>query len=190
MVRLAERSHLSADEYLAWERDQPIRHEYYRGEVFAMAGGSIRHNALCIRLGAVLDAQLRDRCIVLSSDQRVAADRERYVYPDISVVCGPVVAAPGTRDVLMNPTMIVEVLSESTEQYDRGLKWEGYQRIESLTDYLLVSQSGPRIEHFRRERSRTWRYQTAQAGERMVLSNDVILDIDAIFAGVLALSGD
>jgi Uma2 family endonuclease len=82
------------------------------------------------------------------------------------------------------------VLSDSTEQYDRGLKWEGYQRLDSLTDYVLVSQAKPRIEHFRRDRSNTWLYQIAATGERLTLSNDVVLDIDAIFAGVLVLPGD
>ena len=182
---------MSPDEYLAWEREQPVRHEYFRGEVFAMAGGSMRHNALCIRLGRVLDTQLEGRCTVMSSDQRVvAANRERYVYPDVSVVCGPVRPELGAGDVLVNPTTLLEVLSSSTEQYDRGLKWEGYQRIESLTDYVLVSQAEPRIEHFRRERTRTWLYQFAGAGERLVLSNEAVLDVDAIFAGVFELPGD
>jgi Uma2 family endonuclease len=136
---------MSPDEYLAWEREQPSRHEYFRGEVFAMAGGSMRHNALCARLARVLDAQVEGRCVVMSSDQRVvAANRERYVYPDLSVVCGPVISEPGTRDVLANPTILIEVLSSSTEQYDRGLKWEGYQQIETLTDYVLISQAAPR----------------------------------------------
>jgi Uma2 family endonuclease len=191
MARVAERSHLTPDEYLAWERTQPVRHEFFRGEVFAMAGGSMRHNMLCARLIETLGAQLRSRCIVLTSDQRVVAShRERYVYPDVSVVCGPVVAEPGASDVLANPTILVEVLSESTEQYDRGLKWEGYQRIDSLTDYVLVSQSHRRIEHFRRDRTTTWLYQVAGEGQRIVLSNDAVLDVDAIFAGVLELSGD
>jgi Uma2 family endonuclease len=190
MARVAERSHLTPDEYLAWERTQPVRHEFFRGEVFAMAGGSMRHNMLCARLIETLGAQLRSRCIVLTSDQRVVAShRERYVYPDVSVVCGPVVAEPGASDVLANPTILVEVLSESTEQYDRGLKWEGYQRIDSLTDYVLVSQSHRRIEHFRRDRTTTWLYQVAGEGERLVLSNDAVLDVDAIFAGVLELPG-
>jgi Uma2 family endonuclease len=191
MARVAQRSHLTADEYLAWERDQPVRHEFFHGEVFAMAGGSMRHNALCASVIEVLRTQLRGRCVVLTSDQRVvAARRERYVYPDISVVCGPVVAEPGASDVLANPTTIVEVLSNSTEQYDRGLKWDGYQRIESLTDYVLVSQAEPRIEHFRRDRTRTWLYQFAGAGERLALSNEAVLDVDAIFAGMLDLPGD
>lgn len=191
MARIAERSHLTPDEYLAWERVQPVRHEFYRGEVFAMAGASMRHNALCARIIEAFGAQLRDRCVVLTSDQRVVgANRDRYVYPDISIVCGPVLVEPGSSDVLVNPTIIVEVLSSSTEQYDRGLKWDGYQRIESLTDYLLVSQSEPRLEHFHREHPRTWLYQRISAGERLALSNGASLDIDAIFAGLFALPGD
>jgi Uma2 family endonuclease len=191
VVRIAQRSHLTPDEYLAWERDQPVRHEFYRGEVFAMAGGSMRHNALCAAVIEALRGQLRGRCVVLTSDQRVvASQRERYVYPDVSIVCGSVATEPGTTDVLANPTILVEVLSESTEQYDRGLEWEGYQRIESLTDYVLVSQSERRIEHFRRDRTRTWTYQFAAEGERLVLSNDSVLDVDAIYAGVFELPGD
>jgi Uma2 family endonuclease len=182
---------MSPDEYLAWEREQPGRHEYYRGEVFAMAGGSVRHNGLCVRVSRMLDTELEGRCAVLSSDQRiVGANRERYVYPDVSVVWGPVVPELGASDVLLNPTLLVEVLSSSTEQYDRGLKWQGYQRIESLTDYVLVSQSEPRIEHYRRERTRTWSCQLAAAGERLVLSNDAVLDVDAIFAGMFELPGE
>jgi Uma2 family endonuclease len=191
VVRVAQRSHLTPDEYLAWERDQRVRHEFYRGEVFAMAGGSMRHNALCARVIATLEPQLSGRCVVLTSDQRVvASQRERYVYPDVSIVCGSVITEAGTSDVLVNPTILVEVLSESTEQYDRGLKWEGYQRIDSLTDYVLVSQSERRIEHFRRDRARTWLYQFAADGERVVLSNDSVLDVDTIFAGVFELPGD
>jgi len=191
MVRVAERSHLTADEYLAWERQQPVKHEFFHGEVFAMAGGSMRHNALCGRLIEVLGTQLRGRCVVLTSDQRVVSMRsERYVYPDVSVVCGPAMAEPGHTDVLVNPAILIEVLSESTEQYDRGLKWDGYQRIESLTDYVLVSQAEARIEHFRRDRNRTWVYQLAGVGERLTLSSGVDLDVDAIFAGVMQLPGD
>jgi len=183
--------HLTPDEYLAWERDQPVRHEFYGGEVFAMAGGSVRHNLLCARAIESLGSQLRGRCVVLTSDQRVVAvDRDRYVYPDISVVCGPVLLEPGTSDVLANPTMLIEVLSSSTEQTDRGLKWDGYQRIASLTDYILVSQAEPRIEHFRRDRTKTWLYQRAAAGERLVLTSEAVLDVDTMFAGAFDLPGD
>lgn len=192
MTRVATRTQLSADDYLAWERGQPIRHEYFRGEVFAMAGGSVRHNALCSNVHAALNRELRARgCAVLTSDQRVAStERDRYVYPDISVVCGEVRTEPGTKDVLANPMILVEVLSSSTEQFDRGAKWDGYQRLESLTDYVLVSQAEPRVEHFRREEGGTWSYRSARASERIVLANGVDLDVDAIFVGVMTLPGD
>lgn len=190
--RVAERSKLSPDEYLAWEREQHVRHEYFRGEVFAMAGGSMRHNALCSNVNAALVNALRERgCVVLTSDQRVGAgERDRYVYPDVSVVCGAVRVEPGTSDVLANPTIIVEVLSSSTEQYDRGLKWDGYQRLESLTDFLLVSQSEPHIELFRRDGEGAWLYRSARGGEDVMLSNGVALNVEAIFAETMHLPGD
>ena len=192
MAQVATRSHLSPDEYLAWEREQPDRHEYVQGEVFAMAGSSLRHNALCSNVHAALNRELRTRgCVVFTSDQRVASrERDRYVYPDVSVVCGAAQTEPGTKDVLANPTILIEVLSSSTEQFDRGAKWDGYQGLMSLTDYVLVSQSEPRIEHFRRDVDGTWRYRAARVGERIVLTNGVELDVDATFAGAMELTGD
>lgn len=122
-----------------------------------MIRARLRHDALSSNVNAALHAALHGRgCIVLSSDQRVGMTAgERYVYPDVTVVCGAIALVAGTNDVVANPTVLVEVLSSSTEQYDRGLKWEGYQRIESLTDYVLVSQSEPRLEHFRSPRTRS-----------------------------------
>jgi Uma2 family endonuclease len=190
VVRTAARSRISAAEYLAWERQQAGKHEFFEGEVFAMAGGSPRHNALCVRVAEALRAATRGRgCEVFSSDQRIGLG-ERYVYPDLTVVCGRVALQPGTTDNIVNPAILVEVLSVSTEQYDRGLKWEGYQRLESLTDYLLVSQSELRIEHFRREAAGLWLYRAHGPGERVVLTGDVELDGDAIFSGVFELPGD
>jgi len=123
----------------------------------------------------------------LTSDQRIRTGERRYVYPDATVVCGAPVLEPD--DVIVNPTIVVEVLSSSTEQYDRGLKWDGYQILPSLTDYLLVSQDRARIELFARVDSR-WVYTAANAGERITLTSGVMLDIDAIFAGVFDLPGD
>jgi Uma2 family endonuclease len=192
MARVAERSGLSSGDFLAWEREQSERHEYFRGQVFAMAGGSPRHNALCVRTGAALLAAVGHRgCSVFSSDQRIGVGvGERYVYPDISAVCGQVALEQGTRDVINNPTILIEVLSSSTEQYDRGLKWEGYQRMPSLDDYVLVSQLEARIEHFRRDAAGAWFYRAATAGERITLTNGAVLDVDSIFAGVFELPGD
>ncbi len=113
---------------------------------------------------------------------------DHYVYPDVTVVCGPPELT--RHDVLANPTALVEVLSSTTEQYDRGLKWEGYQRIAALQDYVLVSQAEPRIELFRRGTDGTWIYQAAGAGQALTLSSGAVLDVDAIFAGTAELPGD
>jgi Uma2 family endonuclease len=192
MGRVAERSHLTAAEYLAWEREQPVKHEFFHGEVFAMAGGTPRHNALAISMGAELRGLLRSRgCSVLSSDQRLAFPPEaRYVYPDVTVICGPPVFQHGTGDVITNPSILVEVLSSSTEEYDRGFKWAGYQLIDSLTDYLLVAQADVRIEHYRRNADGSWIYRAAGPGEHVVLTGGGEVAVDAIYADVYQLPGD
>jgi Uma2 family endonuclease len=183
---------MSAVEYLVWERMQSTKHEYHLGEVFAMAGGSPRHNFLTNAMGAELRAAVRRKgCHVLSSDQRISAKQdERYVYADAVVVCGALQTEPGTSDVLANPRVVVEVLSRSTEAYDRGEKWEAYQRLSSLTDYLLVAQTSVRIEHYLREADGSWRYRVLSAGGAMTLTNGATLSIDAIYEGALELSAD
>jgi len=182
---------MTADEYLAWERRQPTRHEYFDGEVFAMAGGSMRHNALCVRMSTTLStAREHSGCVTFSSDQRIGLRRHKYVYADVSLVCGAIEREEGAADVLVNPGVVVEVLSASTEQYDRGEKWEGYRRIASLTDYLLVSQAKPQIELYRRGDEGTWSYRAFGPGERVTLTSGAVLEVDAIFDAVMALPGD
>lgn len=174
---------MTVAEYFEWERAQAGKHEYHRGEVFAMAGGSPRHNFLSTAVAGELRAALRETpCVVLSSDQRIAARQgERYVYADAVVVCGGVKVEPGTTDVLANPSVVVEVLSPRTEKYDRGEKWEEYYRLASLTDYLLVSQAAARIEHFRREGDGSWRYRVAEAGGTITLANGASFVVDAVY---------
>jgi Uma2 family endonuclease len=168
MGRVAARSRLTPAEYLAWEREQIDKHEYHAGEVFAMAGGSPRHSWIAGNVQSVLKRKLDDRCFTFTSDQRIMFDDgRRYVYPDVSFVRGPVVLQDGASDVVVNPTILVEVLSSTTEQYDRGLKWEGYQRLGSLTDYLLVAQHEARVEHYLRAPDRGWFYRAYGAGERI-----------------------
>src|SRR5689334_20394190 len=108
MGRAVERSQVTAADYLAWEREQPSKHEFFHGKVFAMVGGTPRHNALGMSMGAELRAALRPLgCSVLSSDQRLAfPPHERYVYPDVTVICGPPAFQPGTDDVTTNPTIL------------------------------------------------------------------------------------
>jgi Uma2 family endonuclease len=192
MVRVAERSKLTAAEYLAWEREQSTKHEFFHGEVFAMAGGKPRYNALGISAAAELRALLRPHgCTVLSSDQRIAFPPEaRYVYPDVTVICGAPAFQHGTSDVVTNPSILVEILSSSTEEYDRGLKWAGYQSIGSLTDYLLFAQAEIRVEHYRRNADGSWTYRTAGPGDHVVLTGGGELAVDAVYAGVFELPGD
>ncbi|MFO0586848.1 MAG: Uma2 family endonuclease [Polyangiaceae bacterium] len=179
-------------EYLTWEREQDEKHEYHLGEVFAMSGGSPRHNYLGAAIQAELRAALRGSgCRVFSSDQRISAKAgERYVYADAVVTCGEVRLEPGTTDVLANPKIVVEVLSQSTAAYNRGEKWEAYQRLPSLTDYLLVSQTTTQIEHFQREDDGSWRYRLLSSGEAVKLSGGVIVAIDAVYEGAFDLAAD
>jgi Uma2 family endonuclease len=183
---------MTAAEYLAWERVQPTRHEYVQGEVFDMSGGTPRHAALIAAVTIELGLAHRGgRCRVLASDQRiVAADAEHYVYADASVVCGAIELAPGTSDVLVNPTVVVEVLSKSTEAYDRGKKWGGYQKIPSVTDCLLVSQSTPQIEHYQRAGGGEWHYRLVGPGGRVTLASNAVLELDAIYRGVFEIEGE
>ena len=138
MARSAAAHKMTASEFLAWEREQPERFEFAAGEAFAMAGGSPRHNLLAAAAAAILRAEPRGRCSVLSSDQKIhLAATGQYVYADATVVCGQIVVHAGSSDVIDNPTAIVEVLSKRTEACDRGGKWEGYAAIPSLVDYIL-----------------------------------------------------
>ena len=185
---------MTALEFLAWERAQDDRHEWFDGEVYAMAGGSVRHSALGAACIIALGNALRgSACRVLSSDQKLAARAGRhFVYADASAMCGARELEPGTTDVIANPTVVVEVLSASTESYDRGLKWEGYQRLPSLRDYVLVSQSRVRVEHFQREAETptSWRYRELGPGQIVTLWNGAELSIDALFDGALELDGE
>ena len=183
---------MTAAEYLVWEAEQVERNEFFCGEVFAMAGGTPRHNAISAAVITELGVALRGgKCRVLSAEQRIAArGGEHYVYADASVVCGPLELQRGTTDVLANPGVVVEVLSKRTEAYDRGLKWESYRELGSVTDYLLLSQSAPRIEHYRREANSDWHYRVVSAGGRVTLTNGAILSVDAIYSGVFELEGE
>jgi Uma2 family endonuclease len=187
----AQTSRFSEEEYLAWEREQPERHEWCAGDVFAMAGGSPRHNYLSGTVFAALLAELRgSACRPLSSDQRVyLPSTTQFVYPDATVVCGTFAYHASTRDVVTNPSLVVEVLSKSTEQHDRGLKWEGYRQIATLNDFLLVSQRIARVESYTREED-GWLYRVAGAGQSVVLTGGRTLSVDAIFDGAFDLDAD
>ena len=165
---------LTEEEYLASERQAEFRSEFLAGEMFAMAGASRRHNRIVTNLVAALDNQLRARpCNVYSNDMRVKAERTGlFTYPDVVVTCGAERFADAENDVLLNPLIIIEVLPDSTEAYDRGKKFENYQSIESLQEYLLVSQHSRRVEQFARQSGKNWLYaETREPGESVKLQS-------------------
>jgi Uma2 family endonuclease len=151
---------LTPEEYLAAERKAETRSEFFGGEVFAMVGASKRHNLIAANIIRVLGNQLLERaCNVYPSDMRVKVSATgKYTYPDVVVACEPELFDDAENDTLLNPSVIVEVLSASTEAYDRGKKFEQYQQIASLTEYILVAQEPYRIEQYVRQSEKEWRY--------------------------------
>jgi Uma2 family endonuclease len=147
------KSLLTVEQYLTLERQSETRSEYLNGEVFAMTGASRKHNLLVANILAGVHAQLRGRsCEAYSSDMRVGIPGTGlYTYPDVVVACGQPQFEDGELDTLLNPTLIVEVLSESTEDYGRGTKFAHYRTIPSLAEYVLVAQDKVHVEHFVRQ---------------------------------------
>jgi Uma2 family endonuclease len=146
------------EEYLAFERASEEKHEYLAGEIHAMVGASNNHNLIVANLIIALGIQLRGRsCLVYPSDMRVGIPAVgSYTYPDVTVVCGRPEFEDAEVDILLNPTVIIEVLSPSTEMYDRGKKFQNYRTIASLKEYILVSQDTHRIEQFVRQENEQW----------------------------------
>jgi Uma2 family endonuclease len=176
-------------EYVAAEAVAAVKHEYLRGEVRAMTGGSPEHSALAARIIALLDLALTGRsCRVFGSDARVRVQAtDLTTYPDASVVCGHLEVDPVDPHAIVNPVLLVEVLSESTEAYDRGDKAAHYRRIASVREYLLVSQSEPRLELFRRGASGLWELHEAGPSETLTLASlDVTLATDQVYRNPLA----
>jgi Uma2 family endonuclease len=155
------------DEYLLIERGAEFKSEYLDGEIFAMSGATLPHNRIARNVLMEFDRQLADKpCEALGSDMRVGVTaRGPYFYPDVTVVCGEPQLRDGTMDCLMNPTVIVEVLSPSTESYDRVQKFANYQQIGTLTDYLLIAQDEPRLEHYSRQSGGGWLLNTIRGPE-------------------------
>lgn len=163
--------YLSAEEYLAIERQAEYKSEYVDGVMYAMAGGSERHNLIVANLIIAIGVQLRNRaCRVYPSDLKVRVpNSKRFFYPDMSVVCGETKFADDGKDVILNPSVIVEVLSESTAAFDRSKKFLSYQQIDSLQEYLLVSQDEILIEHFVRQDNDAWIYTKAVGSEETII---------------------
>jgi Uma2 family endonuclease len=148
----------TVSEYLVSERHAERKSEFFNGEIFAMAGGSREHNRVKENLVGELFARLKGGvCQTFSSDQRVLVEATGlYTYPDVIILCGPGAYDPADRDTLTNPTALIEVLSPSTERYDRGAKFRSYQLVPSMIEYVLVAQDEPVCERYVRQADGSW----------------------------------
>jgi len=152
------KSYVSPEEYLRLERQAEYKSEYLNGEIFAMSGASRKHNLLTLNIGGSLNRQLRGRaCEAYTSEMRVKVSvTGLYTYPDVVVVCGEPQLEDKYLDTLLNPTVLVEVLSKSTERYDRIAKTSYYRTLDSLYEHLLVSQDEIRVEQYAKQADGTW----------------------------------
>lgn len=180
----AARKRASYAEYVAIANNSPVKYEYVAGEIVAMAGGSIAHARLIGRATDLLNRALEGkRCLVLPSDLRVRIrSAERSTYPDLHVVCGEIERDPDDDHAIVNPTVIVEVLSDSTEASDRIEKLAAYRRLPSLREYVLVSQHERRVEVYRRD-GRRWHLDEHGPSERLALGSlGIELAVDELYA--------
>lgn len=180
--------HLTPEEYLRIERDAEWKSEYIDGEMFAMSGASPRHVLITGNLTRELGNQLHDGpCGVYPADLRVSTDRRRhYTYPDVVVACDPLQFVDDRKDTITNPTLIAEVLSESTEKYDRGAKFERYRAVSPLAEYMLVAQDRVHIELYTRQADGGWilREWSARDAEIDLISLQCRLKVAEIYAKV------
>jgi Uma2 family endonuclease len=180
---------MSQAEYVAAEATADSRHEYLRGEIYDMAGGTLEHAALAAALAGEIRVALQGRpCRAFSSDARVRIEAtDMTTYPDLSVVCGELQSSPSDGRAMLNPVVICEVLSDSTEAYDRGAKASHYRHIPSLKEYVLVSQSEHRVEVQRRNAAGHWEIHEFGPGEHAVLESlGVSISLDALYRNPLA----
>ena len=156
MIATPNKYHLTPDEYLQWEARQDIKHEYINGEVYAMTGGTIPHNAIAVNLIAALRPHVRgSSCRVLGSDAKVGiTEKGSFFYPDVLVTCNA--QDRQAIQVIRFPKLIVEVLSPGTEAYDRGAKFAQYRRLESLQEYVLINSESIGVEIFRLNDRNKW----------------------------------
>jgi Uma2 family endonuclease len=149
---------ITPEQYLEAERAAEFKSEYYGGQMYAMAGGTYPHATIILNLGAELRQMLKQRpCTVTTSEARLRVSKGGlYTYPDVMVVCGDPKFADNQRDTVLNPTLIVEVLSKSTEANDRGFKFAQYRKLDSFREYALVSTAEPRVETFLRQAEGQW----------------------------------
>ena len=179
----APRRSFTFREYLELEEASNVKHEFFAGEIYAMAGGTPEHAALSVAVSSALFEQLAESdCRVYSSDLRIrVVETGLATYPDVTVVCGPLEHDPESRTTIVNPTVVIEVTSPSTDGYDRGEKLDHYQRIPSLRECVLVAHDARRVDVWRRTEGDHWSRETFAGGTPELPSVHARLDVDQIY---------
>jgi Uma2 family endonuclease len=188
MMSLQPKTAYAPEEYLAIEREAEFKSEYFDGEIFAMAGASRKHNLISLNAAVSLHNQLKkSSCEVYSSDMRVkVSPTGLYTYPDIVIVCDTPQFEDSVFDTLINPLVIIEILSPGTESYDRGKKFENYRTLPSLAEYIMISQNRCYIEHYIRQPDNTWLFSETRdmADGVQIASVECELTLEEIYARV------
>jgi len=174
-------------EYLEMERKASFKSEFFAGEIFAMAGAGLNHNTIVGNTFGIIWTFLKGKpCRIFPSDLRVKVDKSGlYTYPDLSIVCGKPVLMDDKFDTLLNPVVLIEVLSKSTEDYDKGSKFSFYRQIESLQEYILISSESPKMEKFKKLETGNWLFSESREGtDFLIESIDCVLELNEVYSGV------
>ena len=182
---------LTRDEYLEMEGQPEFKSEFYGGQIFAMTGGSPKHSQICVNvIRRVAEAIDHRDCRCFESNMKLEiVQAQAFVYPDVMVVCGDIELVRSTTDAIINPVLIVEVLSPSTESFDRGKKFEYYRMVPSLREYVLISQKTPIVESYYKQDESHWTYTVTkgldqsipiQTLDRELALGDLYLKVDGI----------
>ncbi|XWK88354.1 MAG: Uma2 family endonuclease [Phormidium sp.] len=171
MVATPQPKYMTPQEYLDWEEQQPIKYEYINGEVYAMTGGTLAHNSIALNLASNLKTHVRGKgCKVFMADAKLGvSENGPFHYPDVMVTCDE--RDRNAKKVIYHPSIIVEVLSPSTESFDRGKKFQQYRRISTLKEYVLISAEQVTVEVFRLNDRGIWELYTYIEGEEIYLSS-------------------
>jgi len=175
---------ITPQEYLVFERQATEKHEFVDGIIYAMSGASKEHNFISSNITGELYLAFKKRpCVVCANDMRVKVNESDYVYPDVVAVCGDAQFEDNTFDTLSNPTVIIEILSDSTERYDKGRKAELYRALPTMQDYVLISQTHCYIEHYHRQTATQWLFTIiSQMDEKLTLpSVNVTIAVQDIY---------
>jgi len=180
-----KKEYFTIEDYLATEEKAGYKSEYYNGEIIAMSGGSRNHSVICVNMNWRLGESLAEKeCVVFDSNMKLRiAETDSFVYPDVMVVCGDIQFYQERTDILINPVLIIEVLSPSTRLFDRVEKFEYYRSISSVKEYLLISQDKPMVESYYKQDEKKWLYSVVKGVEESIYlqSIDCKLDLKDIY---------